>query len=42
MKNRYFKNNEEYFKFFKRMKDNIEIISVEIKNKIKVQYKKSR
>lgn len=40
MKNRYFDSNEEYFKFFNKMKDEIEVVKVTIGNKIRIQYKK--
>lgn len=39
MKTRYFKNNNQYFKFLNKMKNKIEIINVDIKKNIKVNYK---
>ena len=39
MKTRYFKNNESFFKFVRKMKDKINIVLVEIlPNSIKVKY----
>ena len=40
MKNRYFNNNEEYFKFFNKMRDEIEVVKVTVGNKIRIQYRK--
>lgn len=39
MKIRYFKNSSEYLKFIKKMKDKIEIIDIDVNNKIIVKYK---
>ena len=40
MREKKFENNDEYFNFLKKMKDKIELINVEIKNKIKIQYRR--
>lgn len=39
MKTKYFKDNNQYFKFLNKMKNRIEIINVDIKKNIKVNYK---
>lgn len=38
MRRKTFKNNDEYFKFFNEMRDKINILNIEIKEKIKIIY----
>lgn len=38
MRRKTFNNNDEYFKFFNENKDKINILKIEIKDKIKILY----